>query len=213
MAQTDDITIGAIPNDDPQKQLESVVKQTNEQLRKIANEDRTLIKKDDAGDQRLLMGYQKGGFSNGDLGIKLSQEGVDVLSATNDQLIWSSDFNSFKIVQVVEGTVPSVQVSTTAAGTFLASEMNIVDFDNLPSRPAMIAYVEVGSQGHLMPYVNNNVGGTDTFYNISVRLAWTTGLLGIITEVGGITTFAGGINLTLNGGNPVKIYILQETAA
>lgn len=48
----------------------------------------------DANNMRLHAGM----FPSGDIKIKLSQLGVDVLTATDDQLIWSSDFKTFKIV-------------------------------------------------------------------------------------------------------------------
>ncbi len=98
MALLQDISVGAIPGEDPKKQIESVVKQLNEWGRTLSNEDRTTIIKDDAQDPRLLMGYQKDGFTNGNVGAKMSQLGTDVTTATSSQLIWSTDFNSFKII-------------------------------------------------------------------------------------------------------------------
>lgn len=49
---------------------------------------------DTSGVKRLFGGR----FSDGDVKIKLSQATYDVGTATDDQLIWSSDFNLFKIV-------------------------------------------------------------------------------------------------------------------
>lgn len=53
----------------------------------------------DATTPRLLAGE----YPDGSIKIKLSQAGYDVSTATDNQLIWSSDFNMFKIVQ--SGTV------------------------------------------------------------------------------------------------------------
>lgn len=57
---------------------------------------------------RILVGYQKSGFTNqsngsfGDHGIKVSREGVDVSTAGEDDLILSSAFNNLKVTKVIE---------------------------------------------------------------------------------------------------------------
>lgn len=48
----------------------------------------------DDNNMRMLAGK----YPNGDVKIKLSQQGKEVTEATDDELIWSSDFNLFKIV-------------------------------------------------------------------------------------------------------------------
>lgn len=117
MAQLGDINIGAISDDDPKQKIDKIVKQLNEWGRQLSNEDRTKIIKDDAGTQRLLTGFQQDGFSNGNVGIKLSQSGTDVLGATDDELIWSSDFNLLKILDSDTFTLPvanPIAVGTTS---------------------------------------------------------------------------------------------------
>ena len=49
----------------------------------------------DGSNDRLLLGEEP----SGDIVVKLSQSGYDVKEANNTQLIMSSEFNSFKIVQ------------------------------------------------------------------------------------------------------------------
>ena len=99
MANLKDLSVGTIAGDDPQKQIESLVKQLNEWGREISNEGITKIYKDDAGTQRVLLGKGADGFQ----GVKVSQEGSDVYTAADDKLVMSSGFNSFKIV--ASGTV------------------------------------------------------------------------------------------------------------
>ena len=53
---------------------------------------------------RLLAGE----YPDGSIKIKLSQAGYDVNTATDDQLIWSSDFNMFKIAATGTATVPAL---------------------------------------------------------------------------------------------------------
>lgn len=62
------------------------------------------------------MGYQPDGFGTGvDYGIKVAQPGVDVNSATDSQLVMSSAFNMFKIVDKIEIVVPLNWATHTTA--------------------------------------------------------------------------------------------------
>lgn len=71
----------------------------------------------DGTTDRVLVGFQKDGFGTGqDYGIKVSQEGVDVKTADNDDLVMSSSFNMFKIA--LSGTLsmtftPGADTTTT----------------------------------------------------------------------------------------------------
>lgn len=69
-----DISASSINADDPQKQIQSIVKQTNEAFRAISNETRTNIYKDDSGTPRILIGV----LPDNTTGIVISVEGVDV---------------------------------------------------------------------------------------------------------------------------------------
>lgn len=120
MALLPDISIGAIEGSDPQKQIESLIKQLNECFRVLSNEDRARVRKDDSATNRLLDGFQEGGFENGDVGFKMSQTGVDVLEATSDQLIFSTDFNLPKIVDT--GTT-SIDATAASAGVPIIVEV------------------------------------------------------------------------------------------
>lgn len=77
----------------------------------------------DGGSQRILVGdgtnnrLLLGSDDSGNLKMKLSQAGHDVLTASDNQLIWSSDFNSFKIVARGTGTVSGSNNSAGALWT------------------------------------------------------------------------------------------------
>lgn len=51
----------------------------------------------DASNKRMFIGYQEGGFggSGKDFGIKVSQPGIDVTTATDSQLLFQMDLTSW----------------------------------------------------------------------------------------------------------------------
>lgn len=69
-----DVSIGAL-GDDSQEQIKSVVKQINEQGRLISNENLTKLYKDNSGQNRIIIGM----LPDGDSGLVISKEGIDVL--------------------------------------------------------------------------------------------------------------------------------------
>ena len=71
-----DITASSINSDDPKKQIESIVKQLNDWGRAISNERRTEVYKDNSGTNRIIIGV----LPDGDTGIVISKENIDVLT-------------------------------------------------------------------------------------------------------------------------------------
>lgn len=71
-----DISVSSINKDDPQKQMESMAKQLNDWGRALSNEKRTDVYKDNSGTNRILIGV----LPDGETGIVVSKEGVDVLT-------------------------------------------------------------------------------------------------------------------------------------
>ena len=58
----------------------------------IINSFQQSITFSDDQNKRMIIGYQKDGWGSGkDFGIKISQEGVDVRTATEEQLLFSTD--------------------------------------------------------------------------------------------------------------------------
>ncbi len=179
----------------------------NEWGRVLSNEDRTNITKDDAGDNRLLIGYQENGFSNGNVGVKLSQEGNDVLSATGDQLIWSTDFNSFKIVQTGVITTGDVDVPNPGAGLYDYSSREDSVAHNLGYVPAMIAYYTNGGLTFQLPRVINQVISTTQAQWVDVGSYVDETNLYIITSVMVLGTDH------LRTGRDIRYFLLRETAS
>ena len=193
MANLKDISVGTIAGDDPKKQIEGIIKQLNEWGREISNEGITKIYKDDAGTQRVLLGKGADGFQ----GVKVSQEGSDVFTAEDDELVMSSNFNSFKIVD--SGTIsldhasPATYVSTSIA-------------HNQSEAPIVVAFVGDSTNGYFpVPniIINPTSGIVDTMYRV-----WSSDT-DIVFE---IFCSAAGINDTVNFTTLFRYYLLVETA-
>lgn len=91
---------------------------------------------DSTGTRRMLFGT----YPDGEVKAKLSQPSYDVLTATDAQLIWSSDFNTFKITDKPSYTFPAI----ASVGAF-ASEYQYASFPhNLLNRvPAFLVYARL----------------------------------------------------------------------
>lgn len=157
---------------------------------------------DSQGVRRLLAGV----FPDGSIKIKLSQATFDVTTATDDQLIWSSDFNSFKIVETGTTSIQGADNNVT-----FSSEA----FDRTYSKPPIImAYATVtdGSttEPKLLPYINYiaDGGAVPPMYGVYYLL-----------DVGATTTeVTFTLDCTFNGTGSsvsaaIRYYVIQETAA
>lgn len=93
----------------------------------------------DGTNERVLVGYQQDGFGTGkDFGIKVSQDGVDVRTASNDQLVMSSAFNMFKIVKTGTFTItPPTPWSPGGSG-----KQTVTVAHDLGYKPAALVYVD-----------------------------------------------------------------------
>lgn len=82
----------------PDSPMSDILAYINQNFDVIDSQDRTKIIKN-GSTPTLLLGYQKNGFNGKDYGLKISKPGVDVTTATNDQLIFNSSQNVFKVRQ------------------------------------------------------------------------------------------------------------------
>jgi hypothetical protein len=79
----------------PNSTLEQVIGTTNDVIDRLNGLLRTQIFADDQS-KRMLFGYQKDGWGTGkDFGIKISKEGIDVTKATDDQLLFKMDLETW----------------------------------------------------------------------------------------------------------------------
>jgi len=210
MALLPDLTTGAINKGDPEKQNESLIKQLNEWGRQISNEGITKIFKDDSGTQRVLLGKGSDGFQ----GIKVSQEGYDVDTAAEDELVMSSDFNSFKIIYTT--TLEFPEVAAAGAGS---SVTEVVQHDTgiaTTNGLGIVAYLNYDFDPggvYTMPYITPIIdtgsivqsAGIKSWHNITGSISGGTFVL---------TAYA--INYSTTTPIPsgkVRAYVLRETAS
>lgn len=187
---------------------EGVASSVNSIIRDVNNMQSIQLFKDDAGTRRVLLGKGKDGF----YGLKVSQPTYDVYDATNDQLVFNSDNNLFKIVLTgtVDATVPDPFTSGSTVTTTIAHGLSV--------KPAFIAFVQIPTGGGT--YINQ---GALTHVPVSLiaQTGASAGLTGVYVSGSTDTTNLSlkisntfGANLT-GLGSPwsFRYYIMQETAA
>jgi len=131
--------------------------------------------------------------------VKLSQTGVDVGQATNDQLIFSTDFNLFKIV-----------LSGTATLDYDGDVDTFVTIPHsLSTIPIVLAYVKLPSNSNFDPMAGNYV--PMPFYQLrsglpSVQCTQTVDSTNIYLRVHDIYA-------PPNQTYEFRYYVLQETAS
>ena len=122
-------------------------------LQLVINQAEKRITINDGNNNRLLIGKD----SSGAIKIKLSQIGQDVLSAADKDMIFSSDFNMFKILE--SGTVT---VTKAASAT---SKFETVSFaEDYGNPPAFLVYVQrAAGESFTTPllFVNSTSGIVD----------------------------------------------------
>lgn len=119
----------------------SNLNQINDLARTVASSERTQIFKDDAGTRRVLLGKGLNDF----YGLKVSPEGQDVYDATDDQLIFNSDQNVFKIVDKIT-IVPTIPGAGTVTTTTQAHGLSYI--------PALVGYIIVSGAYYQLPFVS-----------------------------------------------------------
>ena len=156
----------------------------------------------DGTDNRVLMGYDSGGFGSKDYGIKVSRDGYDVLTATDDQLVMSSAFNSFKIVST--GTSTLGAGSLQGAGFYEASNQIA---HGLSYTPTMIVMVDGGTTGRSYTGEKNFLewdSGNNVF-NVSAQLTWYADATNL--------NFIYRKNASFSSGIKFKYYLCREVGA
>lgn len=147
---------------------------------------------DDDGVLRFLIGNYPGqGYK-----MKLSQTGVNVVEATDDQLVWSSDFKNFKIVDT-----DTFDFTITSVGSFFDT---YTLEHNLDFQPYVLAGLEYGNVVVPIPTYLGGTGFSGGFVQFN---GWVQ--VGSVTDTTADFEFtyapAGTVNLT------VRYYLLRET--
>lgn len=126
-------------------------------FRELFSKDVTQIFKDDNGTRRVLLGKGADGF----YGLKVSQEGADVFTADDDELIFNSNQNVFKIVQTGTLILPQYTTPNPGAGNFGSGQTILASVSHgLGYIPAAVAFLEFSSGLRApLPYVAHGGSG------------------------------------------------------
>ena len=182
----------------------AVLNSLNSAIRELNNRDVTQLFKDDTGTYRVLLGKGSNGFN----GLKVSQTGKDVTTATDSELVFNSDQNVFKIVD--SGTIITTQFTTTnpGAGSFKAESSIVGTYThNLGYVPVVIAFMGDSSSYSMLPFTDyTNSGGSQAWWwTMSVQANTTT-----IQVTVDVMSYGAGIAIASD--YSIKFYLLQETA-
>lgn len=167
---------------------------------------------DNTNTLRLLGGT----FPDGSVKIKLSQDGKDVSTASDDELIWSSDFNLFKIISSDTASGETTDASPDLAITVLhdlGEVPGVIVFAQPPST-SLFAPLTVfpSSAGGYVPvplylYTQTTIGGSDAsviLFSITYEVNETSLILRAHQGVTGLATSTFPVSF--------RYYILKETA-
>lgn len=133
-------------------------------------------------------------------GIKVARDGIDVTTATNDQIIMSSEFNLLKIAET--GTV----TITRNANSAIASQ---VVNHNLGTIPVVLGFVEdqgIPGQVTPLPLVNISAANGAVDLKVDIEDITTTKFDATVT----VPANAGFFNITQTF--VVRYYVFVETA-
>lgn len=170
-----------------------VTNQINSVARDVQALQTTQIFKDDSGTRRVLLGKGADGF----YGLKVSQAGTDVYDATDEQLVFNSGQNVFKIVQKGETTVSA----DNSGGTGVVGTVTVTH--NLGYIPVVLGFFGDGSLHSPLPKILSSSVSTsvDIKEYVSIEAITSTTF-----QVWYYKANAGSASY------PIVYYVLQETA-
>lgn len=180
----------------PDSPLSDIVSYINQNFDVIDDQDRTKIIKNGSV-PTLLLGYQKGGFGTNDYGLKIAKAGVDVMTAPDSQLAYSSAFSTFNIVQT------GIIAATRAANTTTGSTTINYDFSYTPM------LIATSDGGGSLPSigVDSSTGLVSSYITID-----QSAFLKTITLTITAPNYAGNSTRTFGQNAIVRYYLLRDTA-
>lgn len=197
MAILRDLSTGAMPGDDPVKKIESLTRQLNEWGRAISNEDLVTIKKDDSGTPRVILDKD---------GLRTSQEGIDVTTATNAQLSFNSNNNTFKIIQT--GVITIDTSAGWAASSTFQNEEEIQE--SLDFTPSFLVYFDDSGLIKQLPVFYYEWDLADSYKIGTIfEASCDTTSINVRMRFADSSVNMGG---AFQGENRFRYYLLQETA-
>lgn len=184
--------------------LDTVVGQINQNIAQLKVDEQTKIVKDDTGTRRVLLGKGADGF----YGLKVSKGSYDVYSTDDENLIFNSNNNLFKIID--SGTV-SIPSGTTPSAS--VEDYSVDVSHSLGFAPLVIAYTVESNDSLRLFGVLNIDSSTLTGGFVETQVMTDEEIFSTDTYV---RFYVAHTNATGSGvdflGRTIKYYILQETA-
>lgn len=165
----------------------------------------SLIKSVDSdGNIVAMLGYQDGGFGASDFGFKVAQSGYSADTATDDQLVMSSAFNSFKIVDVVVVTNPGFSLNTGGA-VWASTSSNYTYAHGLGYVPIVLGFGNISGGYWPLPIQFNIVSAGSPYW---IKMA-------LVADATNVTINSTIIGYNINVSYPsidITLHFLRETA-
>jgi hypothetical protein len=159
------------------------------------------------GNNKAAFGFY--GVAN-KFGLKVAEDGVDVLPASDDQLVFNSEQNVFKIVDgplTIDVSLPAN--SQTGAGGANATATTTINH-NLGYLPVVLAFVGDSGFYEPLPFVSMSAG-SDNFTSTNIKTTITSTQI-LFKSYRSIFKTGAGTASQAASDLPVTYYILQETA-
>lgn len=149
-------------------------------------------------------------LANGnDFVMKVSEEGFDALTATDDHLIFDSGRRFLKIVDSGTGVFPTASTSVGGGGGWAQDIQHISISHSLGYAPIVLANINFTLEYSLTPVqINEVVTGGVNLINYNVTASATE-----LIATTWLTINRSGSGSATQGGLPFKYYLLQETAS
>jgi hypothetical protein len=185
--------------------LNTVVNDMNSNILQLKNNETTEFFNDANGIRRVLLGQGANSF----YGLKVSQPNIDVYTALDNQLIFNSNQNTFKIVNKFSASFTVTSGSSSAASTTFSINHGLgytpLYFSTVNITTNTVSAGQVG----LFPMPFGTIGGGSTAQPLIGYLSLVSPYISNTSSISFNATVSVGSN-TFAG--TVTAYILQETA-
>lgn len=140
--------------------------------------------------------------------IRISKEGFDAKTTSNENLIFNSEQNVFKIAKSGTATLAALTINTGGASWGASAGSNaLVIPHGLGYVPAILAYWDTGGEYSSLPVTRNIQASGSSFLMYSILAFVDATNITLSSELTGynVNTSFGSVN--------IKYYLLQESAA
>jgi hypothetical protein len=149
--------------------------------------------------------------STGEVVVKIAKAGYDAATAADDQLVFNSGQNTFKIIDTISATFPNTgSAAPSSPGPSSGrSSANTQVPHNYGFVPAFLAYGGDSGVNFQQPQISSGVFSTTGMYVAIFKITATSTYFDLRSEIVCYGPYGGSVSAT---GPTIKIYVLQETA-